>query len=111
MNLRERQWREKLAEMIRTLDVKMGTPEMDWAERARLDVLRERLAGSLGGEEGHTSTSQLRERGASDYNEAAKILGLDVPELVPPRSTKPKETLARAFDSFRPAKDKYGDRL
>ena len=109
MNLRERRWRERVAGMVTKLDAKMAETE-DWEARARLSVLRERLAGGLGAEEGYNSTTELRSRAAEDFVAAAKVLGLDEKPLVVPRGGRPTEVIRRDFDSYRKAKLKHGDR-
>lgn len=109
MNLRERRWRERVADMVAKLDAKMAETE-DWEAKARLSVLRQRLAGGLGAEEGYSSTSQLRSRAAEDFAAAAKVLGLDEKPLSVPRGGHPTELVRRDFDSYRKAKLKYGDR-
>lgn len=110
MNLRDRAWRARMARVLSLLDQHLETADLDWEAHAHLRVLRERLAGALGAEEGWTSTPELRERAAADYAEAVKVLGLDEAPLTPPKGDPPEGVVTRGFDSFRRESPKRGDR-
>jgi hypothetical protein len=111
MTLRERAWRRKVARMVRLLDERLtGIDTRAFEASAKLIGIRERLAGALGAEEGHTSTPELRRRASEDFAEAARFLDLEKDGFEPPEGDPPEVVLRRGFASFRQKSPVSGDR-
>jgi hypothetical protein len=108
MNLRERAWRNQVAQMIAHLDERIES-EGDDAARLRHIVLRDRLAGALGADEGLATTPELRERVRRDYQQAAELLGLDGHLDLPEIGVQPRP-LVRVQAGLAPARPRHGDR-
>ncbi|MDF1561914.1 MAG: hypothetical protein P1V51_02650 [Deltaproteobacteria bacterium] len=108
MNLRDRAWRNQLAKMVERLDALIDS-DIEDDRRLQIIVLRDRLAGALGADEGFSTTAELRERARRDYEEALGVFG-ESGKLELPEGGSPKDIKVRKMAGFAPARPRHGDR-
>ena len=108
MNLRERAWRDQMARMVQRLD-QVIDGDMEDALRLQIIVLRDRIAGALGADEGFSTTPELRERARRDYEAATAIVG-ESGHLELPEGGSVQNVKVRKMAGFRSARPRHGDR-
>jgi len=114
MKITERRWRAALTEALAALDAALAGDALSYDARTEHIVLRDRVAGCLGAEEGRFSTPELRARAARDYEAARALVGGDaahpLPALSLPQGGAPAELQRRVRGGYQAARPRTGGR-